>query len=78
VTKEEVADGIILDYDKEVHMVGIEILDASKNRRAEFSSTSESGRGNCVVFPSSFSSAFAGFETERRISPKLTPPVSRN
>lgn len=26
---EEVADGIILDYDKEGHLVGIEILDAS-------------------------------------------------
>jgi uncharacterized protein YuzE len=25
-----VADGIILDYDKAGHMVGIEILDASK------------------------------------------------
>ncbi|BAM06511.1 DUF2283 domain-containing protein [Leptospirillum ferrooxidans] len=29
-SSEEVADGIILDYDKEGHMVGIEILDASK------------------------------------------------
>ena len=29
-SSEEVADGIILDYDKEGNMVGIEILDASK------------------------------------------------
>ena len=29
-SSEEAADGIILDYDKEGHMVGIEILDASK------------------------------------------------
>ena len=29
-SSEEVADGIILDYDKAGHMVGIEILDASK------------------------------------------------
>ncbi len=28
-SSEEVADGIILDYDKEGHLVGIEILDAS-------------------------------------------------
>lgn len=27
---EEVADGIIVDYDEDGHMVGIEILDASK------------------------------------------------
>lgn len=26
---EEVADGVVLDYDKEDHLVGIEILDAS-------------------------------------------------
>lgn len=29
-SSEEVADGIILDYDKAGNMVGIEILDASK------------------------------------------------
>ena len=29
-SSEEVADGIILDYDKAGHMVGIEILDTSK------------------------------------------------
>ncbi len=29
-SSEEVAEGIILDYDKDGHMVGIEILDASK------------------------------------------------
>ena len=29
-SSEEVDDGIILDYDKAGHMVGIEILDASK------------------------------------------------
>lgn len=29
-SSEEVSDGIILDYDKTGHLVGIEILDASK------------------------------------------------
>ena len=29
-SSEEVADGIILDYDREDNMVGIEILDTSK------------------------------------------------
>ncbi len=29
-SSEEVADGIILDYDRKSNMVGIEILDASK------------------------------------------------
>ena len=29
-SSEEVSDGIILDYDKDGHLVGIEILDASK------------------------------------------------
>lgn len=29
-SSEEVADGVILDYDKEGHLVGIEVLDASK------------------------------------------------
>ena len=29
-SSEEVADGIIVDYDREGHIVGVEILDASK------------------------------------------------
>jgi uncharacterized protein YuzE len=29
-SSEEVSDGIILDYDKDGHLVGIEILDTSK------------------------------------------------
>lgn len=29
-SSEEVSDGIILDYDRDGHLVGIEILDASK------------------------------------------------
>ena len=30
IDSEEVADGIVVDYDAEGHLVGVEILDASK------------------------------------------------
>ena len=32
---EEVADGVVLDYDKDGNLVGIEILDASKKGGAD-------------------------------------------
>ena len=32
---EEVADGVVLDYGKDGHLVGIEILDASKKGGAD-------------------------------------------